>query len=45
MAEQNELKKSDSAIVQVIETAVQLPGVKVNRESFLVSMFEKKKKI
>ncbi len=44
MAEQNELKKSDSAIVQVIETAVQLPGVKVNRESFLVSMFEKKEK-
>lgn len=39
MAEQ---LNTDNAIVQVIELAVQLPGVKVNRDSFLMSVFQKK---
>ena len=39
MAEQ---LNTDNAIVQVIELAVQIPGVKVNRDSFLMSVFQKK---
>lgn len=39
MAEQ---LNTDSAIIQVIELAVQIPGVKVNRDSFLMSVFQKK---
>ena len=39
MAEQ---LNTDNAIVQVIEMAVQIPGVKVNRDSFLMSVFQKK---
>ena len=39
MAEQ---LNTDNAIVQVIEMAVQIPGVKVNRDSFLISVFQKK---
>lgn len=41
MPEKNNLSGSDNTIVQVIETVVQLPGVKVNRDSFLLSLFEK----
>jgi len=33
---------TDNIIVQVIELAVQIPGVKVNRDSFLMSVFQKK---
>lgn len=32
---------SSNALVQVIETAIKLPGVKVNRNAFLSSTFEK----
>ena len=39
MAEQ---LNTDNVIVQVIELAVQIPGVKVNRDSFLMSVFQKK---
>ena len=39
MAEQ---LNTDNAIIQVIELAVQIPGVKVNRDSFLMSVFQKK---
>lgn len=42
MPEQINLKGTDNAIVQVIETAIQIPGVKVSRDSFLVSIFDKK---
>lgn len=30
----------DNTLIQVIESAVKLPGIKVNRESFLVSVFK-----
>lgn len=42
MSEENNFINTDSAIVQVIEKAVRLPGVKVNRDAFLMSTFEKK---
>lgn len=42
MSEQIDLSGTDNAIVQVIETAIKIPGVKVNRDAFLMSMFQKK---
>ncbi len=37
----NSADNSGNAMVQVIETAIKLPGVKVNRDGFLSSTFEK----
>lgn len=42
MEKQNNTVNSSNALVQVIETAIKLPGVKVSREAFLSSTFEKK---
>ena len=39
------LKATDNAIVQVIELTVQIPGVKVNRDSFLMSVFKKNQEL
>ncbi len=38
---QTSTENSSNALVQVIETAIKLPGVKVNRDAFLSSIFEK----
>ncbi len=41
MANQLKTGSSGNAMVQVIETAIKIPGVKVNRDAFLSSTFEK----
>lgn len=40
--EQNIQKTSDNTIIQIIETSMKMPVVKVNRDSFLMATFEKK---
>lgn len=42
MSEKEPIIKDENALITVIENAVKLPGVKVNRDSFLVSVFSKR---
>ncbi len=39
---ENENNVEKNGLITIIENAVQLPGVKVNRDAFLVSVFDKK---
>lgn len=42
MQEHSSIKGNDNALVHLVEAAIQIPGIKVNRDAFLLSVFEKR---